>query len=99
MKIGFIGCGNMAGAIINGLISSGTAEGKDINIFDINENAMYSLKEQHGCNICKDEEDTAERSNVLFLAVKPNVIGYRHNQQIRKPKRLPYYFNCGRKGY
>ena len=75
MKIGFIGCGNMAGAIINGLISSGTAEGKDINIFDINENAMYALKEQHGCNICKDEEDTAERSNVLFLAVKPNVIG------------------------
>lgn len=75
MKIGFIGCGNMAGAIINGLICSGTAKGNEINIFDINNDALSALNEKHGCNICSDEIEATEKSDVLFLAVKPNVIG------------------------
>ncbi len=75
MKIGFIGCGNMAGAIINGLICSGTAKGNEINIFDINNDALSALNEKHGCNICSDEIEATEKSDILFLAVKPNVIG------------------------
>ena len=32
---GFIGAGNMANAIIKGMVSSGAAEGKDIAVYDI----------------------------------------------------------------
>lgn len=39
MKIGFIGCGNMASAIISGVLSKNAINENDINIFDI-----YSLR-------------------------------------------------------
>ena len=34
---GFIGAGNMANAIIKGMVSSGAAEGKDIAVYDIHQ--------------------------------------------------------------
>ena len=35
MSIGFIGCGNMAGAILSGLLKSKTVKAEEINVFDI----------------------------------------------------------------
>lgn len=74
MKIGFIGCGNMATAIINGIINSKLANGSDINIFDVNDNAVKALANEFGCIEQKSAADVAKNSNILFLAVKPNII-------------------------
>lgn len=74
MKIGFIGCGNMAGAIIGGLISKKFIDAGDINVFDINPKSLAEAKEQYGVNICDDENDVVEKSQVVILAVKPDVI-------------------------
>ena len=37
IKLGFIGCGNMATAIINGAVSSQFIAGEDIFVYDIDE--------------------------------------------------------------
>lgn len=71
--LGFIGCGNMAEAIISGAISSGFIEGKDIAVFDIDTVKSQALKARFGVCVCDTAEDTAKKSYVVLLAVKPQV--------------------------
>ena len=47
MKIGFIGCGNMATAIINGITNNNVVSEKDINAYDIFDVATKKLKNPH----------------------------------------------------
>ena len=70
--IGFIGCGNMGGAIIGGIIKSGIAQQENIVVYDKNEESIKNLK--YKVSVAKNEKDAAERSDILFLAVKPAVI-------------------------
>ena len=73
MKIGFIGCGNMATAIINGITNNNVVSEKDINAYDIFDGATKKLKENKDINICENEKDVVKSSDIIFLAVKPNV--------------------------
>ena len=54
MKIGFIGCGNMATAIINGITNNNVVSEKDINAYDIFDGATKKLKENKDINICEN---------------------------------------------
>lgn len=45
MKLGFIGCGNMASAIISGTVKSGTVAGSDIYAFNPTETKVNMLAE------------------------------------------------------
>ncbi len=74
MKIGFIGCGNMAAAIIKGITENNFIAGKDINVFDINNASLETANEAYGITICTDEIDVVLRSEIVILAVKPNII-------------------------
>ncbi len=69
MKIGFIGAGNMGGAIIDGLIAVGN---KDIVACDLNNEKLNSLKEK-GIDTTKDLNEVCEKCDVVVLAVKPQV--------------------------
>ena len=73
MKIGFIGCGNMATAIIRGAVLSKNFLSEQIIAFDLDETKSEKLKNSLG--ICK--ADTLSvlmgNSDVIVLAVKPNV--------------------------
>ncbi len=71
-KIGFIGSGNIATAIINGIIKSEIIEKSDINIFDTDKTKTASFKEL-GLNITESASEAAELSDYLFLTVKPQV--------------------------
>ena len=51
MKVGFIGCGNMATAIINGITSNNVINGEDVYAFDIYAPANEKLKESLKINI------------------------------------------------
>ncbi|MCM1285660.1 MAG: pyrroline-5-carboxylate reductase [Acetobacter sp.] len=75
MKLGFIGCGNMAAAIINGIVKSNTVKGEDIFIYDVFNTASANVRAEYSCNICDDEKAVVNHSDIVFLAVKPNVIG------------------------
>ncbi len=74
MKIGFIGCGNMASAIIKGIIATNTVDEKNIFTYDIFDGATSALKEKYNLNVCNDETEVIKSSDAIVLAVKPNVI-------------------------
>ena len=68
MKYGFIGCGNMGGAIARALSHATT----DILICDHNEKAAL-LAAELGCGFA-DDVTVAEQCDRIFLAVKPQVM-------------------------
>ncbi|MBR7073245.1 MAG: pyrroline-5-carboxylate reductase [Eubacterium sp.] len=74
MKIGFIGCGNMATAIIDGVIKSGCIDCGDIYIYDINKDTVNSRIEKYKVNACKNEAEAVKLCDAVVLAVKPNVL-------------------------
>lgn len=74
MSIGFIGCGNMASAILSGLISSKTVEPSEVNVYDIYSPAVSKTEEQYKVNACESECEVALKSDIIILAVKPNVL-------------------------
>jgi pyrroline-5-carboxylate reductase len=72
--IGFIGCGNMATAIIKGIIKSGAFSANEINAFDVFAPSAQKLKDDYNINILESETDVVKNSDTVILAVKPNVI-------------------------
>lgn len=70
LKIGFIGAGNMATAIINGMINNNVALPNNINVFDPDEKKLAVMAEK-GISICKSNRDTVKESHIVVLAVKP----------------------------
>ncbi len=74
MSIGFIGCGNMASAIICGIIDNKAVSEKDVNVFDIYAPATAKMKSKYGINVFDSEEEIVENSDTVVLAVKPNVL-------------------------
>ena len=72
-KIGFIGAGNMASSLINGLIASGQ-EPENIWITDINPDTLSNLTKNFAVNIAKSNDELVKTVDVVVLAVKPQVL-------------------------
>lgn len=73
-SIGFIGGGNMAGAIIGGMIGAGLAAPEQIKAADISDEALVKLADSYGIHVTKDNKKTAAESDILFFAVKPFIL-------------------------
>ena len=71
MKYGFLGTGNMSGAIIRGLAKTGSAK---IYGYDPSEDALTRLAADCGMIPCKSAEELIAMADVLVLGVKPNVL-------------------------
>jgi len=70
-KIGFLGAGNMAEALISGLISSGMAKPGRIAAADICVPRLLFLKKKYGVRTVSDNRALVKESDMVFLAVKP----------------------------
>ena len=70
MKIGFIGTGNMAGAIMSGLINKGIFQPDEIIGSDISEQGRQNVKDNYGICVTADNRE-ASAAEVLVLSVKP----------------------------
>ena len=71
--ISFIGGGNMATAIIGGLLSSGLSDCDHIYATAAHEATVLRLKESFGIDAGTDNKIAAQKADILFLAVKPNL--------------------------
>ena len=70
-KIGFIGAGNMATAIIGGLLRSGSADGEHITVYDVLPDKLKLMSEEKGICAAADAKTVVASSDITVLAVKP----------------------------
>ena len=70
LKIGFLGGGNMARAIVAGLVSSGAAP-KLVTVMDRHPEKLAALREQFGITTQEKPGDWITALDVVVLAVKP----------------------------
>mgnify|MGYP000558620211 CR=1 FL=1 len=71
MKIGFVGCGNMATAIIGGILEKGILRKEDIKASTKTENSAKKVQETLGIECTTDNKKAVQDADVIFLAVKP----------------------------
>ncbi len=71
MKIGFIGLGNMATAMIGGMLGTGTFQAEEIIGSAKTQATADRVSEKYGISTSTDNKNTAFLSDVLILAVKP----------------------------
>ncbi|MDP6163726.1 MAG: pyrroline-5-carboxylate reductase, partial [Candidatus Thioglobus sp.] len=71
--IGFIGAGNMAYALIKGLLSDGF-DAKNINISDANPELLEKRNSELGVTTYSDNVSLLTNSDIVVFAVKPQVL-------------------------
>ena len=71
MKTGFIGCGNMATAMVRGILKGDKALPEEILVSRRHPEPLQQLQQELGIGITTDNKEVAAFADVLFLAVKP----------------------------
>ena len=69
-QVGFIGAGNMATAIIDGLIRTNAQYAQNITVFDVLEEKLEIMRNK-GVNTTDSVVSVAEKCGIIVLAVKP----------------------------
>lgn len=72
--IGFIGNGNMGRAILGGILGNGIAVAKNVIVSDVDSDGLKLTNGKYGVTTSDDNCEVASKSEILFLAVKPNVV-------------------------
>ncbi|HFE37126.1 MAG TPA: pyrroline-5-carboxylate reductase, partial [Gammaproteobacteria bacterium] len=72
-KIAFIGAGNMANALITGLIADGFAA-KNIWASDPLDKNLTSLEQQFGIHTSCDNKAVLAKADIVVLSVKPQAM-------------------------
>ena len=73
-KIGFIGGGNMAGALIRGLLHSALVTPEQIRASDVKGDRLTELHTKYGIVAGDDNEALARWADVIVIAVKPQIV-------------------------
>jgi pyrroline-5-carboxylate reductase len=74
ITVGFIGGGNMGEALIRGLISASVLRPRQICVYDVLQLRLEFLKGTYSVDVASTLGDVAGRSQILVLAVKPQVM-------------------------
>ncbi len=69
--LGLIGCGNMAQAMLKGILKKGLYKPEDVIASRRNITELQKVEKEYGIRTTTDNADAAERADVLILAVKP----------------------------
>lgn len=73
-KVGFIGCGHMASAIIKGVLGSTFLENSNICASEVSKEFANKKKEELGIEVFTDNKTVVKNSDVIFIATKPNYV-------------------------
>jgi len=74
-KIGIIGYGNIAKAMVGGMLKAGFVTPENVLASSRNLDKLNKAKLEYGINITMDNKEVAEESDVIILCVKPHLIG------------------------
>ncbi len=70
-KLGFIGMGNMASAILLGAVKSGFLKGEETIAYDLNGFKLDNLNSQCGMTKASSVGEIIDASEIVLLAIKP----------------------------
>jgi len=70
--IGFLGAGNLAEALVKGLLASKTVTPAQIIACDKMSERLIHMAETYEIKVFSKSSEVAENSDILFIAVKPN---------------------------
>ena len=73
-KIGFIGAGNMAGALVNGILQARLLSPQAMFASDVKDAQLKKIKKSYGIQTCKDNTQVISKVNTVVLAIKPQNI-------------------------
>jgi pyrroline-5-carboxylate reductase len=73
-SLGFIGAGNMAEAIISGLVKKALIRPEGVGVFDIRPARMEHLRATYGVGTHAAAREAVTSRDVVILAVKPDQI-------------------------
>lgn len=73
MKTGFIGAGNMAGAILRGAVASGNFKPEELGAFDVDTAKTTQLQNEIGIRPFNSAEELIRNCDAVVLAVKPKM--------------------------
>lgn len=74
-QLGIIGVGNMGEAILRGVLTGHAVDAKDVFVFDTNQEKIGALSGELGVMAADSITDLIAQSEMILLAIKPNVIG------------------------
>ncbi|MBI4241185.1 MAG: pyrroline-5-carboxylate reductase [Candidatus Rokubacteria bacterium] len=72
--IGFLGAGNMAEALIKGLLKTGIISADSISASDVRLDRLEQLRSLYGVHTLSDNAHLVKRVDVVILAVKPQIV-------------------------
>jgi len=73
-RIGFLGGGNMAEAIVKGLVASKIVASKNILVADVTSERRNFLRKEYKVETASNNRDVVEKSDIVVLAVKPQIM-------------------------
>ena len=73
-RIGFIGCGKMAGAIIKGIIKSNFITPDNVLASKSNPDNLNETAQKLGIKVVLDNKEVAKFGDIIFIGVKPNQV-------------------------
>ena len=73
MKVGFIGAGSMASAMIGGIINSKLLSPSNIIASAKTDKTLDNIKEKYKINTTKDSISLVKECDIVVIAVKPNI--------------------------
>ena len=71
MKLGFIGTGNMASAIMGGIIKNNVIPAEEIIGADLFAPGRERVQKEYGINVTADNKEVASKAETIILSVKP----------------------------
>lgn len=71
MKLGFIGTGNMASAMIGGILKNQILSAEEVIGSNRGAQKRESVKEQFGIYVTENNKEVAEKADIIVLSVKP----------------------------
>lgn len=74
-EISFLGAGNMAEAIVKGVLAAGLFKPGDLLASDTSEARLKLLREKYGVRVTRNNREAVREGKLILLGVKPSAVG------------------------